>query len=138
MLTTIEKVLFLKSIGIFEQIPGEDLARIAQIAEEVVFEKGTIVFREKDPGDALYLIISGRVNIHIGERNIAKLGDKECFGEMAILDGEPRSASVTALEETVALRIMKEDFYDILSDRIEIAQGIFKVLSKRLRAANVR
>ena len=135
MLTTIEKVLFLKGIGIFEQLPGEDLSRIARISEEVSFEKDSTIFQVKDPGDALYLVISGRVKVHVGEKQIALLGEKECFGEMSILDGEPRSASVTAVEETKTLRIMKDDFYDILADRIEIAQGIFRVLSKRLRAA---
>ncbi|UCD84979.1 MAG: cyclic nucleotide-binding domain-containing protein [Deltaproteobacteria bacterium] len=133
MLTTVEKVLFLKSVGIFSHIPGEDLAQIAQIAEEVSFKKGATIFEEGDPGDSLYLIIQGKVRIHKGGQEISILGEKECFGEMAILDNESRSASVTTLENILALKIGHDDFYEILSDKIEIAQGIFKVLTKRLR-----
>ena len=133
MLTTVEKVLFLKSVGIFSHIPGEDLAQIAQIAEEVSFKKGSTIFEEGDPGDSLYLIIQGKVRVHKGGQEISILGEKDCFGEMAILDNESRSASVTTLENVLALKIGHDDFYEILSDKIEIAQGIFKVLTKRLR-----
>ena len=134
MLTTVEKVLFLKSVGIFSQIPGEDLAQIAQIAEEISFKKGFTIFEEGDPGDSLYLIIRGKVKIHKGGQEISVLGEKECFGEMAILDNELRSASVTTMEMVLALKIGHDDFYEILSDKIEIAKGIFKVLTKRLRS----
>lgn len=135
MLTTVEKVLFLKSIGIFSGLPGEDLAPIARIAEEVDFHAGEEVFREGDPGDSLYLVVHGKARVHRGRREIALLGEKECFGEMALLDGEARSASVAAAEDLQTLRISRDDFFDILGDRVEIAQGIFKVLTGRLRTA---
>jgi len=135
MLTTIEKVLFLKGVSIFKEIPGEVLSQIAQIAEEVQIEKGTRIFEEGEPGDSLYLIVRGGVRVHKGTREVAVLGEGECFGEMAILDNEPRSASITALEDVQLLRIWSDDFYEMLADRVEIARGIFKVLSRRLRQA---
>jgi len=135
MLTTIEKVLFLKGVSIFKEIPGEVLSQIAQIAEEVQIEKGSRIFDEGEPGDSLYLIVRGGVRVHKGAREVAVLREGECFGEMAILDNEPRSASITALEDVQLLRIWSDDFYEMLADRVEIARGIFKVLSRRLRQA---
>jgi len=135
MLTTIEKVLFLKGVSIFKEIPGEVLSQIAQIAEEVQIEKGSRIFEEGEPGDSLYLIVRGGVRVHKGTREVAVLREGECFGEMAILDNEPRSASITALEDVQLLRIWSDDFYEMLADRVEIARGIFKVLSRRLRQA---
>jgi len=135
MLTTIEKVLFLKGVSIFKEIPGEVLSQIAQIAEEVQIEKGSRIFDEGEPGDSLYLIVRGGVRVHKGTREVAVLREGECFGEMAILDNEPRSASITALEDVQLLRIWSDDFYEMLADRVEIARGIFKVLSRRLRQA---
>lgn len=136
MLSTVEKVLFLKSIELFSQIPGEELARIAQIAVEDPKERGEEIFAEGDPGDALYLILDGRVRVHKGDRTVAELSERECFGEMALLDDEARSASVTALEDGRLLKISREDFQEILADDPEIALGVIKVLSRRLRKAN--
>lgn len=136
MISTIEKVLFLKSVDLFHQLPGEDLVRIAQIAEEIEIAPSEIFITEGEVGDSMYLIIDGRVEVKKGEQRIAELGERECVGEMAILDSEPRSASVQAGEYVRALRIEREDFYDLMSERIEIAHGIIKVLSRRLRQTN--
>lgn len=133
MISTVEKVLFLKGVDLFSAIPGEDLAQIAQIADEVELDCGETIFREGDLGDSLYLIVTGRVRIHRGDHEIAILGERQVFGEMALLDSEPRSASVTAVSDAALLRIQQEDFADILSEKSEIAQGIIKVLTRRLR-----
>jgi CRP-like cAMP-binding protein len=135
MLTTVEKVLFLKSIELFSQIPGEDLAQVALISAEETREPEEEIFREGDAGDALYLILEGKVRVHRGEREIAQLGERECFGEMAILDAAPRSASVTAVGDLALLKIGREEFQEIMADKPEIALGIIKVLSRRLRNA---
>ncbi|MBN2360951.1 MAG: cyclic nucleotide-binding domain-containing protein [Deltaproteobacteria bacterium] len=135
MISTVEKVLFLKGVELFGQIAGEDLAQIAQIADEVEFDQDQMIIREGDLGDSLFLIISGQVRVHQDEREIAQLGERQVFGEMALLDSEPRSASVTALSDVTLLRIQQEDFLDILTEKAEIALGIIKVLSRRLRDA---
>jgi len=133
MLSTVEKVLFLKQIELFRQIPGEELARIARISREVTFNSGEALIFEGDIGDAAYLIVDGEVRIQVGGENVATLSRNQCVGEMAILDSEPRSATVIAMEPVRALKIEREDFYDILNERNEIAQGIIKVLTWRLR-----
>ncbi len=133
MITTVEKVLFLKSIDLFRALPSEELAQIAEIAEEQPLAKGDSVFGEGEPGDALYLIVEGKVKVHKGDKQLAQLGLRDVFGEMAVLDSEPRSASVTVVEDAVLLKIGRDDFRDILSERPEIAMGVMKVLTRRLR-----
>ena len=136
MITTVEKVLFLKSIDLFRTLPSEELAQIAEIAEEQPLAAGDPVFAEGEPGDALYLIVEGKVKVHKGDKQLVQLSVRDVFGEMAVLDSEPRSASVTVLDDAVLLKIGRDDFRDILSERPEIAMGVIKVLSGRLRVTN--
>ena len=133
MISTVEKVLFLKSIDLFAQIPGEDLSQIAQITDENRFAEGDEIFLEGDAATSLYLIIAGAVRVIRGKTHIKVLGKGEVVGEMAILDSEPRSASVYADSDVVLLQIAREDFREILREKPEIAQGIIQVLTRRLR-----
>jgi len=133
MISTIEKVLFLKSVDLFSQMPGENLAQVAQITKELYFDKGHHIIKQGDLGDCLYLIIEGNIKIVTGDKEVALLGDKECVGEMSLLDSEPRSASAIAVTDVVLLKIKQEDFYEMMSDRPEIAQGVISVLTRRLR-----
>ena len=135
MISTVEKVLFLKSIDLFSQIPGEDLAQVALISSEENRDQGEEIFAEGESGDALYLVIEGKVRVHRQDRVIAELGERECFGEVAILDAAPRSATVTSVTDTSLLKISREDFQEIMAEKPEIAMGIIKVLSRRLRYA---
>lgn len=133
MITTVEKVLFLKRIDLFSQISSEDLAQIAQITEEIHIEEGEEVFHEGEPGNTLFFIVDGQVRIHRGGTTLATLGERSVFGEMSLLDMEPRSATVTVVSDVTLLRIERDDFHDILAEKAEIAQGIIVVLSRRLR-----
>ena len=87
-------------------------------------------------GDALFVIVRGRVRVERGGQPVAELDGGETFGEMAILDGAPRSASVIALQETELLWIGSDAFYEILHEQVEIAEGVIRMLSARLRDAN--
>jgi len=76
MLTVVEKVLFLKSVELFSEIPGEDLAQVAVISAEEERELGESLVLEGDVGDALYIVLEGKVRVHRGERHIAELGER--------------------------------------------------------------
>ncbi len=136
MLTTVEKVLFLKSINLFRALPAEELAQIAEIADEQEFVSGDPIFAEGEQGDALYLVVEGQVRVHKDDKQLAVLSVRDVVGEMAVLDGESRSASVTVLSDATLLKIGRDDFRDILTEHPEIAMGVIKVLSHRLRATN--
>ena len=135
VLSTVEKVLFLKSIDLFSLIPGADLAQVAAIATEEARESGEEIFADGEFGDALYLVLEGKVRVHREGRTVAELVERECFGEMALLDAEPRSATVTTIDRTQLLRIGREEFQELLVEKPEIATGIIKVLTRRLRSA---
>lgn len=138
MISTVEKVLFLKGVDLFETIAGEELSSIARITDQIDIAANDLVFKEGDEGDAMYLIVGGKVKVHSGEQVFAELGERQVFGEMSILDAEPRSASITAMTELTLLKIARDDFTEILAEKPEIAQGILKVLTRRLREANKR
>ncbi|MBN1959497.1 MAG: cyclic nucleotide-binding domain-containing protein [Deltaproteobacteria bacterium] len=138
MISTVEKVLFLKGVDLFKAIPGEELSEIAAITEEVEYAASQVIFREGDHGDAMYLIVDGSVKVHSGEQVFATLGLRQCFGEMSILDAQPRSATVTACDDLTLLKIKRDDFADILAEKPEISQAIIQVLTRRLRETNRR
>jgi hypothetical protein len=134
MMYTIERVLLLKSVSIFLGTPDDVLAHIASVLKEETFAAGAPIFAKGDVSDAMYFVIDGEVHIHDGDRSVARLGARELFGEMGLLDPEPRSASVTALKKTLVCKLAQDDFYDIMADRIEVARGVIRVLCHRLRS----
>ena len=137
MITTAEKVLFLKGIELFAAVPSEDLVEIAAITTEVAAEESEEVFREGDRGDALYLVVEGSVRVERGDRTLAVLGVRDVFGEMSLLDADPRSATAVAASSLTLLRIGRDEFTAVLRERPEVAAGVLRVLSRRLRAANL-
>jgi CRP-like cAMP-binding protein len=84
-------------------------------------------------GSALYVMIDGRVRVHDADHTLRELGPRDIFGEMAALDPEPRSASVTATEPTRLFRLEQEGLYELMADRIEVVRGVIRVLCQRLR-----
>ncbi len=138
MLTTIEKVLFLQEVDIFEYTSTEDLSHIAAITEEIEFQPDDIIFKEGELPDAMYLVISGRVRMTRGDEEVMVAASKDVFGTWALFDDEPRVATATTLEDTRILRIDKEDFIDLLADYVAITQSILKTMVKRLRKLMTR
>ncbi len=134
MLSTIEMVTTLKTIGVFSGTPDEILAEIASLLEEIELAAEETIFEKGHLGDCMYIIVSGEVRVHDGERTLNHLGERDVFGEMAVLDPEPRMASVTTVENTKLLRLDQESFYKLMDQRIEIVRGIIRVLSGHLRA----
>lgn len=135
---TIEKVLILRSIPIFERTPDHILSELAGILKEVDVEPDVEMIKQGDYGDCMFVIVHGSVKVHRGDEVLARLGARDLVGEMSVLDPEPRSASVTTIEATRLLRIDRDDFFDLMADRIEIAQGILGVLCQRLRGRGSR
>ena len=133
MLTTIEKVILLKDADLFAETPDELLAEVAELLTEVELPAGEAVFSKGEPGDSLYIVVSGQVRVHDGEYTLNLLGESEVFGEMALLEPEPRMASVTAETDALLLRLDGEPFFELIDTRSEVARGIIRVLSRRLR-----
>jgi hypothetical protein len=133
MLSTIEKVIILKNVSLFAQTPDELLAEIAGLLEEIELPPGQAIFSKGESGDSLFVVVSGQVRVHDEDHTIDFLGESEVFGEMALLDSEPRMASVTTESDTTLLKLDRDSFYDLMDTRSEVARGIIQVLSRRLR-----
>ena len=136
-LSTVERVLFLRSADLFNDIAGEDLVLIAQVCQEVSFPAGERFINEGDIGDCLYILVDGSVSVEVeGIGQINLLGPKEVVGEMAILSQEMRSADCTALTDVSALRIDHDDFWDLLAEKPALSMGLIRVLLSRLYERN--
>ncbi len=134
MLTTVEKVIFLQEIDIFEFTSTEDLAHIAAITEELRFQSQATIIKEGEIGDGVYVVLEGKVRLHSGGEEIMIAGQKDSFGAWSLLDITTHVATATALEETRLLKIDKEDFVDLLPDHVTITRSIFRALVKKIRS----
>jgi CRP-like cAMP-binding protein len=132
-LTTIEKVIFLNSVDIFAHATVDQLGQIAGLTEEVQLEPGQLIFREGEPGEALYLLISGRALLQKNGEPVSEIGEREPLGTLGVLDFHPRFYTATAIDHVHALKLNARDFHDLLSLDIEIVKAVFKVLCRRLR-----
>jgi len=132
-MTIIERVLLLQNIELFKDVTTEQLSFIAAIAEEIPADAGTVLYRENDPPDGLYVVISGLVAAGRGKESIERIGPNGSFGVWALFDDQPRLTKAETVEASVLLFVRRDDFYDVLSDHMDIAQAIFKQLVNRLR-----
>lgn len=130
-----DMVFLLKAVPFLSELSGEQLLPIADIVQHVHVEAGDLVFAEGQPGNHLYVILEGEVDVMRGAERVARLGRKECVGEMALLDPAPRSASVKARTDCELLAIARDDFQDLLDMHPALARGIIRVLTQRLRHA---
>lgn len=120
---TLEQIIaFLVDAPMFGDLDSNELSQVVRIMQVQQLRPGQWVFREGDPGDAWYVVYEGEVEVvketdaTSGERVIAILGRRACFGEMAILDGSPRSASVRATRALTAFRFPRQQFSKLLAD----------------------
>lgn len=128
----------LADIPLFEDLVEADLNIVAQRVRQRRYKEGDTIFHRRDPGVALYVIVSGKVKIH-NEINdgsdciIAILDEGEFFGELAVIDGEERSADATTLAPTELLMLTRDDLHDILQRYPRISLRILATLAGRLR-----
>ncbi len=128
----------LRSVPLFASLTDEDAAGLRSLLELEVRPVGSVLFRKGEAGDAMYLIEDGRVRIHIRDREgedvtLAELARGDFFGEMAILDGKPRSASATVAEEARLAVLSREHFHAYVSRNPDLALEMLSAITERLR-----
>src|SRR6266850_7405335 len=128
MFSPVEKAAILRSVGIFAATPEQTLAEVASLLEPWAVQAMQTIVRKGEPGDCMYIVADGKVRVHDGDLILNYLGPGNVFGEMALLDAEPRMASVTAEQDTYLFRIGQAAFYDLLARRSEISRSIIRVL----------
>ncbi|HKN79734.1 MAG TPA: cyclic nucleotide-binding domain-containing protein [Actinomycetota bacterium] len=125
----------LAQVPLFEGLSRRHLKQIAEHADEISFrEKETILEADK-PGGTFFVIVEGEVKVMRGNRVIARAGPGEFFGEISLLDGGPRTATVVADSPVVAIRLFKSSFDKVVTQEPKVASKILAVVARRLRQA---
>ncbi|MBE9128890.1 MULTISPECIES: Crp/Fnr family transcriptional regulator [unclassified Coleofasciculus] len=136
MLTSVERLLFVRGVPIFQELRDDFLVRVASVMDELSFPPNHTIVTQGEEGRSLYIVVSGLVRVHIGDRDLAQLKPGACFGEMSLFDAEPRSASVTTLETCECLMLTQLQLYDAIDETPGIAINIIRLLSRRIRELN--
>jgi len=136
-LSTLDRILLLREVPMFSKLSPEDLEQIAEIAQEQLFPDQALICREDEPGNTMFIIVSGKVKVtkKAGKKEnvIATRGAGEFVGEMAILESAPRSATLRASGDVRLLTIEGDAFERILLDRPEVAVSVLRHMSTRVR-----
>ena len=132
---------FLATVPLFSSLDPEELARFAELTREKAYPKGSVILFEDDPGDSLYLVREGRVKVVlVGEDGreviLGVLGVGEHFGELSLIDDQPRSAHVIAMEDAQLLVLRRDDFRRRVDANPAVAWQLLTELSRRLRRAD--
>jgi len=128
----IERVLFLRRVPLFDELAPADLGAIAEVAHERSFTDGEVLASEGELGDELLIVASGTVRVETGGAEIARRGRGEVVGEMSLITGGPRMASLVADGDVRAIRIGRREFESMIHDRPDIGIGVMRVLAQRL------
>ena len=131
----------LKSVPMFGSFPEDQLRALATMVMRRSAPRGSAIMHAGDPTDCLYIVISGRLKVMMGEADgkeviLSIIGPGEFFGEMGLIDDSPRSASVIAIEPCVMLSVTKRAFKKCLVENVALAMAVMRVLVRRLREAD--
>lgn len=135
-ISVLERVRMLKGTALFAETPENVLGTIVPIMRQVAFESEENIFVKGALGTSLFIVCEGEVSIRSGTRHLATFQKGDFFGELALLDAEPRSATAVAHGPVVAFRLDQEDFYEVMEERAEVLRSILRVLCQRLRRQN--
>jgi CRP-like cAMP-binding protein len=127
----------LERTPLFAGLDRGHLDDVLAVGRRVSFEPGQAIVERGDPGDAMYIVVDGAAEVDVGGR-FHRLGRGDFFGEMAVLAGKPREATVKAVEPVEALRIAADEFQAFLSTNPQVAVGMLKSLVERLREVQDR
>jgi len=133
MIPTVERILFLNKIPMFESFSVDELWQVAQALDEMRYDPGETLFEEGKPAHALYLIVSGEVAGSLSGKEFAKFGEESVLGDIAVLDGMPYGITASAISEAVAIKIEREKLDDIIVANPGAARGIIRILCRKLR-----
>ncbi len=131
-----DKVLILKKTKIFSESTDDVLLEIAKVLSEKIAKKEKIILKKGDVGKAMFILVKGKVRVHDGNHVLSRLETGSVFGEYSLIDEESRSATVTAEEDSVLLKLSQDNFYNLVSKNQDILKGVLKVLIGRMRDMN--
>lgn len=132
-LNIVEKVIALEGVELLKNLTPDQLSRIASIAKEVQYPPGKVILDPGKPLEALYVVLDGEVEIGSKDSTLTVARQNDVLGAWALFDPEPMAVQAKTTGNTRLLRISRDDFYDLLSDNMEITAAIFATLVRRFR-----
>ncbi len=134
-------VELLAKVELFSELDADELDRVASLAQIRAAQKDTVIFHAEDPADAVFVVANGKIKIVTTSTDgkefiLSVLGAGQVFGEMALLESAPRSASVITVTAVEMVAIKRDDFYQLLDTAPSISRKLLAILSRRLRRAN--
>ena len=133
MQLTLEKVLVLKQVPLFSNIPEAALSDIVAAADETAAMIGTDIVKEGDEWNDLYIILQGQVRLHKNGKTVCEHSSLEVFGELSALDPAPADVTVTALEDTMMFKISGPALYRLMNEHKALERGVIQMLCRRIR-----
>ncbi|MEA5593702.1 Crp/Fnr family transcriptional regulator [Rivularia sp. UHCC 0363] len=136
MLTSVDRLLFVRQVPIFKELRDDFIVRLASAMNELWFPPNSSIFQQGEQGQSLYIVVSGKVKIHLNNRTLEVKSQGKYFGEMAVFDTQPRSASATTIDACEFLELTQEQLDDAIEETPEIAVNIIRELSRLIRKLN--
>ena len=133
-----DKVDRLRGVDMFADLTTKQIRAVARVADEVPVAEGQILITEGEPGNSCFVVVEGTCVVRRGGRKLDEVGPGTCVGEMALIDDEPRSATVVAASDMELLVIERADFDGLLADVDGLARAVMIQLARRLRSADRR
>jgi CRP/FNR family transcriptional regulator/CRP/FNR family cyclic AMP-dependent transcriptional regulator len=142
-LSIMERILLLRRVPLLADLSPADLKRVAAIATEQHYLDGEIIFEQDEPGDEMYMIVSGEVRVLVNNDNhkneeVARRRVGETVGEMSVISGSLRSATLTAAGDVHLLCLDQKSFEGLLRERPEVSLAVMRMLCDRLRQVTQR
>ena len=128
----------LAKVPLFSALSKKELQTIARASDDVGVPKGKILVEEGKPGHEFFLIINGSASVKRGKKEIVKLGPGQYFGELALLDRGPRSASVVAKDDMEVLVLGQREFAGVIDEVPSLAHKLLTTMARRLREADAK
>ena len=136
MLNLFDRLLLIRKVDMFRELREDFLIRLVPVMEERTFKTKQQIFIQNEEGRSMFIVASGKIKIHLGDRILQEHSREGFFGEMSLFDAEMRSASATTLEETVCLELTQQHVFAAIDETPGIAINIIKILSQRIRVLN--
>lgn len=131
-----DKVVLLRKVAFFDGLSGKQLAEVARLADEVEVKAGHTIARAGDTGRELFIIVDGEALVRPARGRTLRMGRGDFFGEMSLIDGAPRSATVEAATPMRLLVVGQREFWQLLAAAPGISRRIMTAMAERLREAN--
>jgi len=131
-LTTVERAIALREVNAFRGVPMEQLAHVAAAARDEWCPAGGLLFEEGDPPGSLYVILHGKISLERNGAVIGEAGENEPLGTWSLFDDHPRRATARIVEDARVLILERDDFYDVLSEHVEVTRSLVQELVRRV------